>query len=115
MKTLSFVAVGVPALPPPSLSVIFVTAFALDWSSAGRSAQRSPEFRRARSLEDLQPPTLVFVSFQMCLYRTSLVVSNVSPALPLPSARSSWLIPMMRYLGIVVSALRISHRRYATT
>ena len=83
MKTLSIVADGVPPLPPPSLSVIFVTVFALDWSSAGRSAQRSPEFRRARSLEDLHPPTLVFVSFQMCLYRTSLVVSNVSPALPL--------------------------------
>lgn len=42
-----------------------------------------------------QPPTLVSVAFMRDLIPVE-VVRNVRPALPLPSAKSSWLMPMIR-------------------
>ena len=53
--------------------------------------------RRSRSSDFSQPTAFALVAFIRCWSRASLTASNVSPALPEPSARSSWLMPTMRY------------------
>lgn len=100
-KTLSVVAEGAPPPLPPTLSVVFVTGFTFDWSSLGRSNQRSPLLRRVRSSDLSQPPALVSVAFILWLPKAELVASNVKPAMPLPSAKSSWLMPMIRYSSVL--------------
>ena len=66
--------------------------------------QKRPEVAGVEAAADSdfsQPPALVFVAFIRCRPVAVLVTSNVSPALPEPSARSSWLIPMMRYSSVL--------------
>lgn len=81
------------------LFVSFVTVFTLDWKSAGIRFQILPEFIFARSSDFSQTPSVDLVGFM----RDSIsvdVVRNVRPALPEPSARSSWLMPTMRYSSV---------------
>lgn len=82
-----------------TLFVIFLTDFTLDWKSDGMRFQISPEFIFARSSDFSQPPTVVFAAFILDATIASILrgaARKVSPALPEPSARSSWLIPTIR-------------------
>ena len=88
-------------MPSPRLSVIFVTDFTLDWSSQGKSDQRSPVLRSPRSSDFSQPPACVFVAYILCRARALLVASNVSPALPEPSAKIK-IIPCMTNMNLSI-------------